>query len=832
MTYPVFSGGINDTSAPVYPVARSVRFRGVGTANFTRTFGTPTSSSIYTFSAWVKRGDGLQGVGTPALIGVGGLQNLAFNTSNALVLTAGGSLVISPAVLRDPAAWYHIVWRRNGTSNTLYVNGVSAVTGTASSTINTAIAHTLGNTIAAGSNAFSGLMAYVYFVDGQALTPTSFGAYNSITGVWQPIKYTGTFGANGFFLPFTNNSSTTNLGLDSSGNGNNWQPSASMSVTAGVTYDSMLDVPTPTSVIQCNYPAINSISTVTTASVTGGGLETTSVASQVLLATMRMDTGKFYWEITFSAATSNQIVGVYKTSATAVTLTTGLTTTAIGVRFDANAGTLDYTTDGTNYTSISTGLTGGGYFPYAANTLGAKIIYVNFGQRPFSYTIPTGYGRLNNFQLSTPSIINPAKAFATTLYTGNGSTQTIANAVNGVSCYADFVWNKSRSNALNHYVYDTVRGLAANTNNQLLLTSGAASSTSGVTGFSSTGFSLGADSGSNTNLATYVSFQWNAGSGTNTWNFNGTLTRTATMTIASPCVVTLNTNGFSAGQAVQFTTTGALPTGVTSGTTYYAGNIATNTFNLYDTEANAITGGATGRVNTSGTQSGTQTCEHASKVSVNTTNGFSIVSYVGTGVATTVGHGQNQALDFIFAKAVNAIRNWPAYHRSIGAGNYLLFNGTALSTADTSVWDNTNPTSSVFSIGTNILTNTNGTTYIAYCFTSIPGFSSFGSYAGNGLAAGTFTYLGFLPRFTICKRTDNTTAAGWLMLNGASQVYNVQGPALFTESAGTEGTSTAYIDFLSNGFKQRSTNGALNAASTNYIYMAWAESPFKYSLAR
>lgn len=968
MTFPVFSAGTNSAYDSPYPVQRSVRFRGATAGNLSRFFTTPSVLTSFTWSAWVKRGSLSS---SQHLFGALTNYSFGFNATDNLVVTiAGVATITTTALYRDPAAWYHIMYTCSGTTHTVYVNGVSVGTGTATNSgFNGPYQHFIGasNTTTPG-NYFDGLITFNYLIDGQALTPSSFGAYNG-AGIWQPIKNLVSYGVNGYFLPFLDNTSPETLGysyattnpelisngmfvtnttgwtvggtgspsiawqsathtarvsgtaasyayqaittvvgqtyyvqgylsaitaggpartasikkaddttattnavtigsvtqsagsgmvqgsftatatttyiflyVDISGTGNadftqvstclsgyknNWNP-FNITTTAGITYDSFLDVPTPTSPTQCNYPVLNKLNTVTTASVQWANLSTSS-SLLAAVGSMRMDIGKFYWEVQYNTVTGAGNVGVYK--ATASTVGTA-TTNVIGVRFDANAGTLDYTTDGTNYTSITTGLTGGGYFPYISSTGGSKIMYINFGQKPFSYSIPSGYSRLNSFALAAPVPIS-ATAFAATLYTGNGATQTITNTRGGRSCYADIVWNKSRSNGLNHYVYDTVRGLAANTNNQLIITSAAASSTSGVTGFSSTGFSLGADAGSNTNTATYVSYQWNAGSGVSTWNFDGGLTRTATMTIASPCVVTLATNGFSAGQAVQFTTTGALPTGVTAGVTYYAGNILTNTtFNLYDTEANAITGGATGRVNTSGTQSGVQTCKHAAKISVNQTTGVSVVRYVGTGVATTVGHGQNQALDFMFVKAVNAVLNWPVYHRSIGAGNYLVFNGTALSTADTSMWNNTNPTSSVFSIGTNTFANTNGTTYIAYCFSSIPGFSSFGTYAANGSTDGNFIYTGFLPRYAIFKRTDNVSLTGWMSFNGASQTYNAEGPYFFVESTGAEGATAAYVDFVSNGIKQRSTNANLNAASTNYVYMAWAESPFKYSLAR
>ena len=146
----------------------------------------------------------------------------------------------------------------------MYVNGVSVawtfstnVTQNSSTWINSANAHYLtGRQSYAASGYFDGYLAEVNFIDGQALTPSSFGAYNAITGVWQPTKYAGTYGTNGFYLNFNNNASTTTLGYDTSGNSNNWTTN-NISLTAGVTYDSMLDVPTLTSATVANYAVLN-----------------------------------------------------------------------------------------------------------------------------------------------------------------------------------------------------------------------------------------------------------------------------------------------------------------------------------------------------------------------------------------------------------------------------------------------------------------------------------------------------------------------------------------------------------------------------------------------
>lgn len=823
MTFPVFSASDTDPTIPIYPAQRSLRFRAIASARLARTFGTPTSQNIYTWSAWVKRGT-LGSV--QRLFGASTAHSFGFTATDTLSVITG-STIATTGVWKDPAAWYHVVYSQNGTAVSIYVNNVLQGSGTATnSSFNTAISHLIGavNTTTPTSF-FDGLIALNYFVDGQALTPSAFGANNLGTSVWSPKAYTGTFGNNGYFLQFLDNSSNTSttIGLDTSGRGNNWTPT-NISVTAGVTYDSFTDVPTNTSFSAANFAAINSLSLVTTAVPSSANMQTTSVAAQALLGSIRMDSGKFYWEVQFSAATAAQLVGVYKTSATTVTVTP--TTNVIGVRFDATAGTLDYTTDGSSYTSIATGLTGGGYFPYAASTTNAKIIYVNFGQRPLSYTQPAGYYLLNTYYQMAAPVPSAARAFAVTAYTGNGTTQAISNLRGNGSFYPDLVMIKSRVTAYGMVIYDYVRGVSR----QLITTTGAAQTTAnGVTAFSSSGFTVGAVAETNANTNTYVAYQWKGAGGSTTWNFDGTLTRTATMTAANPCVVTVGTNGFVAGQAVQFTTTGALPSPLVAGNTYYAGNILSNTtFNLYTNEANAITGGATGRISTAGgTQSGTHTCEHASKVDVNPTNGVSIVTYVGTGVNTTVGHGLNQVPDCVIIKSTGSITDWPVYHKFTGNTQYMFFNKTDQAASSITYWNNTTPTTTVMSLGNNGNLNANGTTYVMYAFVSTPGFSDFGNYTGDGLANGLFQYTGFKPRLWITKRTSSNQS--WITFNSAAQSYNTQGQYMFIEATSGEGAA-ALLDFVSNGFKLRSGNGATNLSTATYAYMTWAENPFKYGI--
>jgi hypothetical protein len=213
-----------------------------------------------------------------------------------------------------------------------------------------------------------------------------------------------------------------------------------------------------------------------------------------------------------------------------------------------------------------------------------------------------------------------------------------------------------------------------------------------------------------------------------------------------------------------------------------------------------------------------------STVSANTTSGFSIVSYTGTGSNATVGHGLGVAPDMIITKVrANSGNNWAVFHKSLGAGNIIWLNLTNAVSADTSFWNNTTPTSSVFSIGTQGDTNRSANTIIAYCFAEVKGFSKFGSYTGNGSADGTFVYTGFKPAFVITKRTD--AGDGWIMFDNKRSPINIVDKNVQANSSAVEVTF-GYLDFLSNGFKLRMTGASANGSGASYIYMAFAENPF------
>jgi hypothetical protein len=784
-----------------YQISRSVRLRSSASAYLNRTNGTPTSTTTTTLSLWLKRGTiGIQN----NILGAGqasgtNYSQFTFDSGSALIFSESGTPsfnLTTTQVFRDPSAWYHIVFVYDSTQATasnrakIYVNGVQV---TAFSTANypalnqatyfntNAYIKAIGNIWyngAPGGFYFDGYLTEVNFIDGQALTPSSFGQTNTITGVWQPLKYTGTYGTNGFYLNFSDNSNNTatTIGKDYSGNGNNWTPN-NISVTAGATYDSMLDVPTPFADGgngRGNYCTLNPTIqrwVVPNSTFSNANLSiTTTVASGAFgFGTMFMSTGKWYWEGTLTAAgTATPGTGLADNQVQSGTFTnlieynkdgtrtggaswaTYTTNDVIGVAMDCDNLLVYFYKNNTLQGSIA--LTSGvAYAPLMDVVLNASWA-ANFGQRPFSYTPPTGFVALNTQNLPTPTISNGANYMAATLYTGNGSTQSLTNTVNGISFQPDLVWVKARSLAYSNYLYDSVRGTGTSKSliSDATAVEGAGSANANLTSFDASGFSLGTTSGTNgmnANAGTFVGWQWNAGGSTVT-----------------------NTNG----------------------------SIST-------------------------------------QVRANTTAGFSVVTYTGNGTGgATVGHGLGVAPKLIIIKNRGVASNWIVMGSLLGVNKYLLLQASNAVATGAPGYDNgTLATSSVFTIGSQTDVNTNGNSNVAYCFAEVAGYSKFGSYTGNGSADGPFVYCGFRPRWIMVKRTDST--GGWNITDTSMATYNLAQPLLQANTSAAE-VSAFEADILSNGFKYRgsSTNVLFdhNLSGATYIFVAFAENPFKNSLAR
>jgi hypothetical protein len=223
-----------------------------------------------------------------------------------------------------------------------------------------------------------------------------------------------------------------------------------------------------------------------------------------------------------------------------------------------------------------------------------------------------------------------------------------------------------------------------------------------------------------------------------------------------------------------------------------------------------------------------------STVSANPSAGFSIVTYTGTGANATVGHGLGVAPRMIIVKCRNGVTNWPVYHASLsgGANDYLILDATNAKATNVVVWNNTSPTSTVFSVGTDTFINGASNTYVSYCWTEVPGYSKFGSYVGNGSTDGPFVYCGFRPNFVMTKRSS--VASNWAIHDNARDAYNPETKFLFPNSSSAEVDNSVYaVDLVSNGFKIRGTGAEINQNSGDiYIFAAFAESPLKYSRGR
>jgi hypothetical protein len=785
------------------PVSGSLRFRSSASATLTRSVPGVNTTQL-TFSCWFK-------------YGVNANDNVLFstqnNSSNYLYIGLNSSFAldvqigatanrrITTQVFRDPSAWYHLVVTFDSTQATaanrirIYVNG-SEVTAFSTSTTGMSqnanlpsISSTLTNYIGGYNGSagfyFDGYMAEINCVYSQALTPSSFGQTSPITGVWEPIKYTGTYGTNGFYLSL---SDTSSIGKDFSGNGNNWTRN-NISTANDSTFDLMRDVPTqytPQGVtdvggtVRGNYCVMSPIASSPLISLTNGNLTAGGTDETSLIGTIGVNSGKWYWEVTLTSGSYTPYLGVssnpydksgvgtnfrlagiswygngYKKAytGTSESSATSNTTGVYGFALDISAGTLAYYFNNslvfTDTTIPTSGVT---LFPLNAHTNSGSNSWnpanFNFGQQPFAYTPPSGYKTLCTTNLSTPTIgataANAAnKYFDATLYTGNGAASG-RNIETTTS--PNLAWIKSRSLAANHFLFDSVRG-ATNVlgSNQTIV-----EYSNSDFGLGTNQFTVGDNGGSddynpNKNAATYVAWLWAAG-----------------------------------GAAV---------------------------------------------TNTAGTIS--------SQVSANPTSGFSIVTYTGTSANATVGHGLGVAPSMLITKPRSSADNWISWHTALGGTGYFYLDLTNASATAATVWNSTTPTSTVFSLGANGGVNASGVNFVAYCFAQVAGYSAFGSYTGNLNADGPFAYTGFRPKFIMWKRSDST--GDWIIFDTARDTYNYAQNQLIPNTSGAEavtGGGFVRIDLLSNGFKIRSTDSYVNASGGTYIYMAFAEHPFKNALAR
>ena len=754
----------------------------------------------------------------------------------------------------------------------------------------------------------------INFIDGQAYDPSYFGETDAITGQWKPKKYSGGgYGTNGFYLKFADNSGTTatTLGKDSSGNGHNFTPN-NFSVAAGTGNDSLEDTPLN------NFCTLNPLDKTNGASLREGALTLyTDSNDQAATGTFAVNSGKWYWEVDMNEAEpeigiahhnmplSNKGTSLPSNGQIALIVAgadgntnflrvdgnnasgTGITAQSgpgkIGIALDADNKKIWFTnTSGTYFNSgnpatganaaVDFSSTGPNYptgllTPFVSMYQGsAKTVSINFGQRPFTYSAPTGFKTLCSANLPDPTILLPNKNFGTLTYSGNSSTQVITDT-SAVDFTPDWVWVKRRNGDNSHILTDAVRGIYkylvssrtdAEGDNNIYLTA-----------FNNGGFTSGNNGDMNVTGRTYVAWNWNGGdtdgktytvkvvsdSG-NKYRFDNFGTSAVTLDLAEGGTYIFNMDDSSNASHPFSIGTAANGTVYTSGITYFLDGVSktysqyTSGFSSASTRRLHITvpasapqlyywcsvhSGMGGAINTNTTLGSSNFDGNTqSTVKVNAAAGFSIVGYTGPNGAGNIGHGLGVAPKVLIIRRRPNASDWAVYHGEIGNTKRLVLNSTSgESSASANWWNNTSPTSTIFTVGSDAGTGGSTDTYIAYCFSEVAGYSKFGKYTGNANANGTLVHTGFQPAWLMLKRTDS--GDHWIIKdskrNTTNDVFSNLGANINNAEFGSSGNVQS-VDFLSNGFKLRGTDSGVNANSGTYIYLAFAESPFKNSRAR
>ena len=705
--------------------------------------------------------------------------------------------------LRDPAAWYHIVMKRQSNVLTGWVNGVSkALLNNASGmSFSTGELLAIGDSTYTGGQAapFDGYMADWHFVDGQAKDATDFGKFNK-DGVWVPQTYKGTYGSEGFHLTFDSSQHAdplTGIGIDSSGNNNHfvsrntvhgWATAFETTATSASNFDNDIDYKdTPTS----NYPTMNSLYPETDPQHSGDWYEgnlkhfgySASTAWSSSGSTIYLPkTGKWYaeFDLTNTSAYQNWYIGVLSYDSNLGNAYTGYNLVldhgnnvnqtgsnvaqgsgswsqgdvcGVAVNMDTKhvewfkngTSVISYTSSSSTWDSYMDDEPGGGglWLGIRHYNQNNQMLSANFGQRPFIYTPPAGYKALQSNNLPEPEIKNGKEHFDAVSFAGQSGAVTVP----GLEFQPDLVWIKCATHITEPVIFDSLRG-AANGYINTHDTSHPDTSHGTLTSFNSDGFTVGATAGS----------EWANGPGRQysawCWKCDESFTP-------------------------------------------------------------AVTGGLT---NVSGKK--------------NAKAGFSMVKYTGSGAVSTFEHGLGAKPHFIWVKRIagsGGNANHKCWHIAIGANNSYELNSSQTASAYGSVdyWNYQAPSTTVVNLGGNTEVNGSSGTYIAYIFAPVPGYSKFGRYRGNAAHNGPFVYTGFKPRFIMLKTTIGTNGS-WIMYDTVRDSLNPNTNTLTAEGTASQVLSGNGIDILSNGFKIRD-NGSINNGSSQSIeisYLAFAEHPF------
>jgi hypothetical protein len=806
-----------------HQIANSARFTSSGV--LTRTAGTPTNIDKFTISFWVKKSE----IGATQNFIFGdqsniNYQRLGFNSSDKLELHeqrgAGDSngLRTVDQVFRDTSAWYNVVWVYDSGNATeedreiFYVNGtrltdVEGWDGGYPSQNRDSVFNQSGSTLKIGGassyygNYLNGYMAEVVFNDGQAYAASDYGETKN--GVWIPKDPSGlTFGNNGFYLKFE---SSSDIGNDSSGNNNDFTES-------GVdTHDQMLDTPTfDSSSNGGNFCVMNPLNSGSNNTFSEGNLKVTNSSGGCsALGTMSLVTGhKWYFEgkvtgsgnnwigiieengYTNSANTNSSIAGssgfnnylygyngsIYygaNSTATGATITTD---DIIGVLVDLQSATntIQFYKNGSAQGSAFN-LTGTGINYTPMSDRGSSTgngFWFNFGQEG---TFGTGSGGGNSDVNGYGSFYYDDGAAAKAICTAN---LPIADAVDPAQTDDNFPQK----------LYDS----------KIWTGGGTSTAVSGL-GFQPDFVWIK----ERENSSTYGAFNSTMG---NTKLLGLGMTAAAEVDqSADPGLESFDSDGFT----VDYPNTADFYVN-RSGEPYIAWNWRAN--------------GGTTSTNSTGSVNVTQ--------QVDPSGAFSISTYTGAGGTGNIGHGLSSAATFVIIKQTNGVNNYCVYAKGAqDSGALFAYMDSNSIFQSGSIFGNTEPSSTLVYLGDNNEVNHTSRDYIAWCWANVEGYCKSGHWIGNANANGSFIYTGFKPAFLMLRYIGS--GESWVILDDERDGYNPTNKNVRANSSNAEASGSTYnIDFLSNGFKPRTTWEGLNGSGYRIVYLAMAHNPFKYATAR
>ena len=788
-------------------IEKAVRFNTTDQTEFyNNSLGTSMTGNrqICTISCWFKRINSSSG----GMIeyGYGGFQNSAYggglkwDSSGRFFVTQEVSnstiwKLATTRVFRDYLSWYHVVVAVDTTQATssnrvkIYINGVQESDfSTASYPSQNYSSNNLGyNKCRIGaSNGYSdaryysgwnGYLAEYHFIDGQYLDSSYFGYTDPQTGIWRPKKVTGvTYGNNGHYLDFRDSTSTTTLGYDRSGNGLHFSNN-NLSVSAGAGNDSFEDSPTN------NFPTINPLHGTTTNvyDARGGNLDFDLSNSEFAICSVYLPTsGKWYAECVFTTIESGD-VGVFNPDAIhRPDDELSFDGRWSGVRYGKANGTASIYTDNS---AVQTGLT-----LITNNDIVGILADRDAGT--ISFTI-------NGTAKGTPVLIS-------TIYHQN--LPLAFRAARTSSSGSNVVGSFNFGQRPFSHLPTGYKSLSS--------VSRATPSASGVIRpqrhFGVLSWSGNDSSQTIDGLEFTPDFVWIKARRSGEHHFFTDIIRGAGHRLQS------------SSQAIESDRSSEVTSFVRGGITIAGTH-------------NEINGGGVNMIGMCWKAGGAAVANSdgsiASSISANQEAGFSIVTWTGNATSgATVGHGLGKVPACIFLKGRNFEDHWAVYHKGIGTSlsdsnrKLVKLNDEGVYQTSTGYWNDTSPTSSVFSLGNDQRTNKNEGTFVAYCWAEIPGYSAFGRYRGNGDSDGPYIHLGFRPAFIIYKKSDGGSD-NWEMQNTTIDTINPVNESMYPNTSGAQSTGRN-VDFLSNGFKIRNANGNTNEGrSYTYIYMAWAERP-------